>query len=82
MLQILYFASYRERLGLDHEQLPWRADYRDVAALRQALLARGGAWTLLAAPELLCARNQVLCRLDEPLCDGDEVAFFPPVTGG
>ncbi|CAD5110577.1 MoaD/ThiS family protein [Zestomonas carbonaria] len=82
MLDIHYFASYRERLGLDRERLPWQDRLASVGQLRQALVARGGAWEVLAADNLMCARNEGLCGLDEPLEDGDEVAFFPPVTGG
>jgi len=37
---------------------------------------------VLAESNLMCARNEDLCKLDEPLADGDTVAFFPPVTGG
>jgi molybdopterin synthase sulfur carrier subunit len=37
---------------------------------------------VLAEQNLMCARNQELCSLDEPLEEGDEVAFFPTVTGG
>jgi molybdopterin converting factor small subunit len=50
--------------------------------LRLHLVARGGEWEVLGEQNLMCARNQELCSLDEPLAEGDEVAFFPPVTGG
>lgn len=82
MLSIHYFASYRERLGQAAEQLPWPEGLAKVGDLRDLLVARGGDWSVLAAGNLMAARNQVLCDLDEPLQDGDEVAFFPPVTGG
>lgn len=82
MLQVHYFASYRERLGIDNERLAWQPDLASVGQLRGWLAARGGVWSELAAQNLMCARNQELCGLDERLCDGDEVAFFPPVTGG
>lgn len=82
MLTLNYFARYRETLNCDQEQLPWSAELDSVAAVREVLLARGEAWQVLAEPRLMCARNQELCGLDEPLADGDEVAFFPPVTGG
>lgn len=82
MLTILYFARYREHLGLEQESLDWRPALDSLGALRDHLVARGGVWSLLAAGNLMCARNQTLCGLDEPLADGDEVAFFPPVTGG
>ncbi|MDH0959347.1 molybdopterin converting factor subunit 1 [Pseudomonas chengduensis] len=82
MLEVHYFAGYRERLGLDRERLDWQPQLASVEQLRQSLVARGGAWSALAAQNLMCARNQELCGVHEPLADGDEVAFFPPVTGG
>jgi len=82
MLTLHYFARYREQLGLDHERLDWQPALSSVGALRDHLVGRGGCWTELAANNLMCARNQDLCSPAEPLVDGDEVAFFPPVTGG
>lgn len=82
MIRVQYFARYREALGLDTEQLDWDASFRQVDDLRQRLLARGDRWAVLGEQNLMCARNQELCGLDEPLADGDEVAFFPTVTGG
>jgi molybdopterin synthase sulfur carrier subunit len=80
MIRVQYFARYREALGLDGEQLS--GEFASLAQLRQHLLARGGLWGVLAEQNLLCARNQELCSLNEPLAAGDEVAFFPTVTGG
>jgi molybdopterin synthase sulfur carrier subunit len=82
MIQVQYFARYREALGLDVEQLEWVASLQHVDDLRLLLLARGNEWAVLGEQNLMCARNQELCDLDEPLADGDEVAFFPTVTGG
>lgn len=82
MIEVRYFARYREALGSDGERLEWSAALDSLEALRRQLLARGGAWQVLAEQSLMCARNQELCNLAEPLADGDEVAFFPPVTGG
>lgn len=82
MIRVQYFARYREALGLDGEQLNWSASLASLDDLRRVLLGRGGAWTVLGEQNLMCARNQELCSLDEPLADGDEVAFFPTVTGG
>ena len=82
MIEVRYFARYREALDCDGESLPWAAGLDSLDALRRLLLARGGAWQVLAEKSLMCARNQELCSLAEPLADGDEVAFFPPVTGG
>lgn len=82
MIQVQFFARYREALGRDSEQLDWDDSWQQVGDLRLQLLARGGEWAVLGEQNLMCARNQELCSLDEPLADGDEVAFFPTVTGG
>jgi molybdopterin synthase sulfur carrier subunit len=82
MIQVQYFARYREALGLDSEQLEWDSSLHTLEDLRARLVARGVDWDVLAERNLMCARNQELCGLDEPLADGDEVAFFPTVTGG
>lgn len=82
MIQVLYFARYREALDSSGEALPWRPEWQTLADLHQYLLARGGPWQVLAQSGLMCACNQQLCDLGQPLRDGDEVAFFPTVTGG
>ena len=79
-LNVMYFARYREALGLDGETV--EGEFATLEHLRAHLLQREGAWQVLAEPNLMCARNEELCKLDEPLAEGDEVAFFPPVTGG
>ncbi|AYC31894.1 MoaD/ThiS family protein [Pseudomonas cavernae] len=82
MIRVQYFARYREAVGIDGEQLTWDKAFASLDNLRQHLLARGGVWAVLGEQNLMCARNQELCSLDESLADGDEVAFFPTVTGG
>ena len=79
-LKVVFFARYREVLGLDGEAL--EGEFVSIEQLRAHLMQRGGAWQVLAESNLMCARNEELCKLVEPLADGDEVAFFPPVTGG
>jgi len=79
-LNVMFFARYREALGRD--VLSVSGEFATVQHLRESLMARGGEWDVLAEPLLMCARNEALCKLDEPLQDGDEVAFFPTVTGG
>jgi len=82
MIRILYFASLRERLGCAEEAL------QDVpstlAGLRAQLAARGGAWVEVFADEqrVLAAVNQEMAAAGQTLQAGDEVGFFPPVTGG
>ena len=82
MISIQFFARYRETLGSDGERIQWDESFGSVDDVRQYLLARGGVWEVLGEQNLMCARNQELCSLDEPLAEGDEVAFFPTVTGG
>jgi molybdopterin synthase sulfur carrier subunit len=79
-LTILYFSRYRETLGVDGETS--EGAFASFNQLREHLAHRGGVWQVLAEHNLMCARNQDMCGLDEPLSDGDEVAFFPTVTGG
>lgn len=79
-LQVMFFARYREALGLD--ALSVEGPFTCVEHLHAHLVQQGGAWLVLAEPNLMCARNEELCKLDEPLAEGDHVAFFPPVTGG
>ena len=79
-LKVVFFARYREVLGLDSEAV--EGGFVSIEQLRAHLMQRGGAWQVLGEPNLMCARNEELCKLAEPLADGDEVAFFPPVTGG
>lgn len=82
-ITILYFASLREALGREHEVLDLPAGEATVGTLRATLCARGGAWEALAAGKAVrAAVNQVLARPETALADGDELAFFPPVTGG
>jgi len=82
MISIQYYARYREALGTDGERLSWDTTFASVDDVRRHLLARGDDWAVLGEQSLMCARNQELCGLDEPVSDGDEVAFFPTVTGG
>jgi molybdopterin synthase sulfur carrier subunit len=84
VIRVLYFASLRERLRTTEETLTLQPEVRDVAALREHLARRGGDWAeaLAADRSVLCAVNQAVARPGQRITDGDEVAFFPPVTGG
>lgn len=83
MIRVCYFARVREAVGQDSEQLAF-APGLTVAALRAQLAARGSPWdaALSDAQRLLAAVNQTMATPDTALSDGDEVAFFPMVTGG
>jgi sulfur-carrier protein len=81
-VQIRYFASLREALGpVETAEVP---EGSTVGDLRRQLAARGGrhAEVLAAGRPVRAARAQVVCDDETVLHDGDEVAFFPPVTGG
>ncbi len=81
MINVLFFAQVRELVECDRLQLG--TAYSDVEQLRADLATRGDRWALaLESGKLLAAVNQTLVSFDHPLADGDEVAFFPPVTGG
>ena len=81
-VHIKYFASIREAIGLSAETLETEAP--TLAALRDALIARGSAYSdsLARGRVLRMALNQVMCEESASLTEGAEVAFFPPVTGG
>lgn len=81
MITVLFFAQVRELVGTDRLELV--AQYPTVGVLRQALAQKGDRWALaLEDGKLLAAVNQSFVSADHPLNAGDEVAFFPPVTGG
>jgi sulfur-carrier protein len=83
-INILFFAGLREALGRSSEVLPaLPAGVATVGALRDVLAARGEPWNALAVTRnLRHAVNQTMVDAAAPVRDGDEVAFFPPVTGG
>ena len=83
-VKILYFASLREALGCSEEVLEaLPPGVSSVGALRDWLCARGGDWAALAPGKAVrAAVNQTLAQPHSPIAEGDEVAFFPPVTGG
>ncbi|MBC7804072.1 MAG: molybdopterin converting factor subunit 1 [Candidatus Parcubacteria bacterium] len=83
-VRILYFASLREKVGKDAEEIDVPEAVATVAALRSHLQARGGAWVeAFAETKLLrAAVNLDMVPPAAAIKSGDEVAFFPPVTGG
>jgi sulfur-carrier protein len=84
MINLKYFASLKEELGVTHEAIALPAPSADVMAVLQTLQARGGKWqsNLVSDGKLKFAVNHIMVNADAPVRDGDEVAFFPPVTGG
>ncbi len=83
-LHLLYFARLREALGVAQEEITLPPQVSDVQALMDWLAARGGAWQeeFAGCRPLRAALNQTLVANAARLQAGDEVAFFPPVTGG
>jgi len=83
MIQLRYFASLRERLGIGDEAVTLPDDVDTVAGLQRWLQERGEPWSAALADErLLVAVNHELTERVAGVRDGDEVAWFPPVTGG
>lgn len=83
MIEVKYFARFREELDSAGERV--KASQADtVEALLKDLRSRGGAWSRLFAEDqrVMMAVNQEVADGATPLKDGDEVALFPPVTGG
>lgn len=83
-IQLKFFAGLREATGTSGEALALPPGVANVGALRAHLAARGGVWAEHFAPQrnLRAAVNQDMAGLDAAVNAGDEVAFFPPVTGG
>lgn len=83
-LAIRYFASVREKLGIAQESIDLPSGAATVGAVRDFLVARGGAWaeTLAGNRALRMAYNQQMADATTPVAEAGEVAFFPPVTGG
>ncbi|PIG30843.1 molybdopterin synthase subunit MoaD [Janthinobacterium sp. 35] len=82
-INLRFFASVRELVGTGQEVLEVAAPLT-VGEVRTLLIARGGNWeyALAQGRALRMAHNQVMCHADTVIAQGDEVAFFPPVTGG
>ena len=84
MTTIYYFASIREKLGLSSEELELPPRIDTVSALVDMLIGQhGGNWEeALKTSSVLVAVNQSVAKFTSSVHDGDEIAFFPPVTGG
>lgn len=84
MIKVLFFARVRERLDCASVELQPPGDAYDLDALQEQLCVEGGAlWReVLAEDNMIRAVNQVVIAGNCAVCDGDEIAFFPPVTGG
>jgi len=82
VIRILYFARLRDELDCGEESLALEKS-QTVSQLKQQLSGRGPRWQMAFANEnILVAVNQALSDSDTLIKPGDEVGFFPPVTGG
>ena len=83
-MNILYFAWVRQKVGRSEETIALTPELRTVRDLAAFLASRGGGYAEAFADmtRMRAAVNQVHTGLDATLGAGDEVAFFPPVTGG
>jgi molybdopterin synthase sulfur carrier subunit len=83
-MRVLYFAWLRQKVGLAEEEAAPPPEVRDVAGLMRWLAARspGHAAAFADPRQVRAAVNQEFAAPDTPVAPGDEVAFFPPVTGG
>jgi len=82
MIKVLFFASLRDSLNCSELQVN-ASDNSNVEQLLQNLQARDNNWLrALSSPNLMVAVNQTMASKSVLLKEGDEIAFFPPVTGG
>ena len=83
-LELRFFASLREALGVSQESITIPVSIKTIADLRAHLVERGAPWSevLAGCNVLRCALNHHMVDASTLLQDGAEVAFFPPVTGG
>jgi molybdopterin synthase sulfur carrier subunit len=83
-MMLLYFAWVRQKTGTSEERFTLPPEIRTVRDLAAHLAARGGGFAEAFGDEtrLRVAVDQAHADWDTPIADADEVAFFPPVTGG
>ena len=83
MINILYFARLREQLKTESEQLELTTDLTNITSVADLLRNRGGIWEeAFGGSTMMSAVNQEVANPNTLIKDGDELAFFPPVTGG
>ena len=82
MLHLRFFASLRESLGIGKQELALPEGVFTVGELTAWLQQRDSAWRQALSGTHLTAINHQIARADATIADGDEIAWFPPVTGG
>jgi len=80
-LNILYFASIRDTLGTSEESIILD-EPMNVRQIKDILLTRSGKWQIFAKDNILAAINHEMAKDEAKVKNGDELGFFPPVTGG
>lgn len=82
MIKLLFFARIKERLGESEMTIDFVAN-QSLQTLTQGLIKKhGDEWQILLEPDTVFSCNQRVVDRDHIVADGDEVAYFPPVTGG
>ena len=84
MLKIHYFASLREQMGRECDDLVLPNNVSNVAELIDSIMRSDSVFKDVfdSAPKVLVAVNQVVVSMDHKLTEDEEIAFFPPLTGG
>lgn len=82
MIKVCFFADLRERLGCD-ELLMQDFSGENVDQLKFLIIKQHPQWEkIFSEKKLLIAVNHAMASNNTTITAGDEVAFFPPVTGG
>lgn len=83
-VKVLYFAFLRDEMGRASEEIEAPAPVKTVGELRAFLEGKGDPWAhaFQSVKRIRASVNQCMAKDEAAVSDGDEVAFFPPVTGG
>lgn len=81
-IQLLFFGALGDELQTKSENFAVPEGCRNIGQLREFLANRGANWTKLISKATLCAANHSIVDDNYDIGDADEIAFFPPVTGG
>lgn len=82
MINVLFFASLKERLDCEGVRIP-AAGIKTIDDIKQQLISDNPNWEKwLNKRNLLCSKNLTMTSVNTDVGSGDEIAFFPPVTGG
>jgi molybdopterin synthase sulfur carrier subunit len=83
-VKLFYFAKVREAIGIDREELDLESDIKTISDLIELLKGRGSHWQDMfsMSTTFRMAVNQEMVEATHKISANDEVAFFPPITGG